>query len=339
MVPPGALTVVGGPADLRLAGFLSSTETRSGQSIAAELGCSRTAVWKQVGALRALGVGIDAVPGQGYRLREALELLDRERILAAMGASRAALGNVRVLATCDSTNDVVRQLGRDEAHGAAVLAERQTAGRGRHGRRWHSPFARNLYLSLGWIFERGVAELGGLPLVVALAATRAIRGAGLRAQGVKWPNDLVVDGRKLGGCLVEIQGDANGPCRAVMGIGINVHMPADSQARELIDQPWTDLGSALGAVSRNALAAAVLAELLQSMQRFEAHGFGVFRPAWRRADALRGRRVSVQQGGARLRGVAGGVSERGGLWLDVDGRRQEVLAGEASLLRAGRGGG
>ncbi len=215
MVPPGALTVVGGPADLLLAGFLSSTETRSGQSIAAELGCSRTAVWKQVGALRALGVGIDAVPGQGYRLREALELLDRERILAAMGASRAALGNVRVLATCDSTNDVVRKLGRDEAHGAAVLAERQTAGRGRHGRRWHSPFARNLYLSLGWIFERGVAELGGLPLVVALAATRAIRGAGLRAQGVKWPNDLVVDGRKLGGCLVEIQGDANGPCRAV----------------------------------------------------------------------------------------------------------------------------
>ena len=276
-----------------LAAYLSASETRSGEAIANELGCSRTAVWKHVENLRTLGIEVDAVAGKGYRLREPLELLDRSSILAAMDpAISGRLRSLNIESSLDSTNAALRRLANEDQHAAVIIAEHQSGGRGRRGRQWHSPYARNLYLSMGWMFEKALSELGCLPLVVALATAQTLKRAGLRGQRVKWPNDLTLDGRKLCGCLVEVQGDAQGPCHAVLGVGINVHMPVSALTAG-IDQPWTDLHSRLTDCSRNTLAGLLLEELVAALDLFATQGFTPFRDAWEQLDGLRGQAIEV----------------------------------------------
>lgn len=312
--------------------LLGDGRFHSGQAIAQSLGCSRTAVWKHVEALRERGVQIEATPGRGYRMPDALELLDADLIRDAMSpdAARSVRG-LRVLDVVDSTNDRLLALPVAQRHGVVMLAECQTAGRGRRGRNWVSPYARNLYLSLGWTFDAGVAELGCLPLVVALAACQALDRAGLEGHQVKWPNDLLLDGRKLGGCLVEIQGDASGPCFAVVGIGLNIRMPRETAETAAIDQPWIDLSKALPAVSRNRLAAGLANELLLRLERFSGEGFGPLQADWRRRDALAGKAVELQFAGGLRRGRVLGVSPLGALRLQSDSGIAEYTAGEVSI--------
>ncbi len=315
----------------QLAAYLSATETRSGEAIANELGCSRTAVWKHVENLRALGIEIEAVAGQGYRLKEPLELLDHGRILAAMDpATSAKLGGLHIASSLDSTNTAVRRLAIGEQHAAVIIAEHQSGGRGRRGRRWHSPYARNIYLSLGWMFDKAFAELGCLPLVTALATARALQRAGLEGHRVKWPNDLTLNGRKLCGCLVEVQGDSQGPCHAVLGVGINVHMPV-SALTDAIDQPWTDLHSRLPGCSRNTLAGLLLDELVAGLELYATQGFTPFRDAWEQYDGLRGQAIEVFSGNDVLHGTARGIDAAGALLLDTGGEILKLYAGEVSL--------
>lgn len=315
----------------RLAHYLSATETRSGEAIANELGCSRTAVWKHVESLRQLGIGIDAVAGQGYRLKEPLELLDKSVILAGVEpVIRAQLKQLIIEASIDSTNSALQRLPVTQQHATTVLAEHQSTGRGRRGRQWHSPFGRNLYLSLGWKFEQSLSELGCLPLVVALATAQALTRAGLKGHQVKWPNDLLLDGRKLCGCLVEVQGDSQGPCHAVLGVGMNVHMPV-SEFTKGIDQPWTDVHSQLPNCSRNALAALLLEELVRHVDRFAGQGFRPFREAWEKMDGLFGQTIEVFAGNDCFRGMAGGIDELGALLLDTGEEVLKLYSGEVSL--------
>jgi len=326
--------VIGEPT-LRLIRFLSCDGFRSGQDVAAELGCSRAAVWKQVEALRALGIRVAARPGRGYRLDDPLELLDRRTMAQAVGRNdRWPPVDLEILPETDSTNAELLRLPPGRRHARAVLAEYQCQGRGRRGRRWHSPFGRNVYLSLGWEFGLGMAGLACLPLVVAVAAATALERVGLEGHGLKWPNDLELAGRKLGGCLVEVSGDVNGPCQAVMGIGINVFL-AGEQGAGGIGQPWTDLGSHLPGVSRNAVAGHLLDRLVEAVARFEAEGFAPFRNTWERFDILAGRPVTLFQGATSLQGVARGVGPRGGLLLERAGEITEHLAGEVSSRPAG----
>jgi len=313
--------------------YLSATEIRSGEAIGNELGCSRTAVWKHVEALRQLGIEVDAVAGQGYLLREPLELLDKSTILAGMDPPICQkLAGLHIEASLDSTNSAIRRLPLAQQHASAILAEHQSLGRGRRGRQWHSPYGRNLYLSLGWKFEQSLSELGCLPLVAALAATRALERMGLKGHRVKWPNDLLLEGRKLCGCLVEVQGDAQGPCNAVLGVGINVHMP-QSGAAAGIDQPWTDLQSQLPACSRNALAGLLLEELVTGLILFAEQGFAPFRDAWVQVDGLKGQRISVFAGNRPLKGTAAGIDERGALLLDTGAEVLKLHSGEVSLQK------
>ena len=323
---PGRIAMV------RLARLLSSETPRSGEWLGAALGCTRAAVWKQVERLRDAGIEVTAAPGRGYRLAAPIEWLDEKRIRDGLSpAARALLGELRVLDWTDSTNEQVKARPRAVQHGLAVLAEGQTAGRGRRGRGWVSPFGRNVYLSLGWRFEQGAAGLGALPLAVAVAACRALESLGLEGHGIKWPNDLQLEGRKLGGCLVEVQGDLSGPCHAVVGVGLNVAMPASAAGS--IDQAWVDLESALRGVSRNAVAAALVDTLLDAMNAYAADGFSSFEPGWRHLDVLRGRPVTVHLEHSSTRGVARGVTPQGALRVDTaDGPRQFV-AGEVSVRR------
>jgi len=317
----------------QLAGFLSATETRSGETIGAMLGCSRTAVWKHIENLRALGIEVDAVAGQGYRLREPLELLDRAKILAAMDAEkRGKLRSLCIESSLDSTNAAVRRLVTADQHAAVIIAEHQTGGRGRRGRQWHSPYARNLYLSMGWMFDKALSELGCLPLAVALATVRALERLGLEGHRVKWPNDLTLDGRKLCGCLVEVQGDSQGPCHAVLGIGINVHMPV-SEWTDGIDQPWTDLHARLPDCSRNTLAGLLLEELLTALERFSAQGFAPFSGMWERWDGLHGHTIEASTANGEIRGKAAGIDPTGALLLDTGGEVLKLHSGDVSLSK------
>ncbi|HVF34036.1 MAG TPA: biotin--[acetyl-CoA-carboxylase] ligase [Candidatus Saccharimonadia bacterium] len=302
----------------------------SGAALAQHLSVTRAAIWKQVMRLRALGVPVEAVAGRGYRLARPVELLDAARIEAGLGAgARSCARGVTVAFELDSTNSELLRRPPGTAHGEVCLAEYQHGGRGRRGRRWHSPLAANLYGSVGWRFESGAAALGGLSLAVGVAALRALERCGVTGVELKWPNDLVAGGDKLGGVLIELGGEITGPCDAVIGVGINVAMPPCTA--DAIDQPWTDVATLAPGTTREALAIALFDELLPALSRYERDGFAPFRAAFERADALRGREIRLDPGRGVLAGTALGVDEHGLLRVLVDGIEQRFASGEASL--------
>jgi len=260
------------------------------------------------------------------------ELLDQALILGQMDhKARDQLTNLVIEASTDSTNSALQRLPVAEQHGTAILADHQTAGRGRRGRQWHSPADGNLYLSLGWHFGQPFAELGCLPLVVALCVATALTRSGLVGHRIKWPNDLLLDGQKLCGCLVEVQGDARGPCHAVMGVGINIQMPS-SGAASAIGQPWTDLQSYLPDCSRNHLAALLLEELLVQLPLFAEQGFTPFRTQWEKMDGLRGQYVDIAMGNSTLHGTITGIDASGALLLDTGVEILSLRSGEVSIM-------
>jgi BirA family biotin operon repressor/biotin-[acetyl-CoA-carboxylase] ligase len=305
----------------------------SGAALARELGLTRAAIWKRIETLRSAGVDIDAHPASGYRLRTPLELLDADAIAGGLAAdARAELDSLHVDFETDSTQ---RQAQRAPplAHGSRVhFAERQTAGQGRRGRRWHSPLAANLYFSVARRFSGGFAALSGLSLAVGVAVAEALHAAGYPQVRLKWPNDLLVDGRKLGGILIELRGEAMGPCDAVVGVGLNVRMPPVADG---IDQPWCDLASLAPPPGRNALAARLLEHLLPALARFDRDGLAAFAPRWAAFDALAGRPVRLLQGGQACDGIALGIDAAGALRVrHADGERA-WHGGEASLRDGG----
>jgi BirA family biotin operon repressor/biotin-[acetyl-CoA-carboxylase] ligase len=314
----------------------------SGDALARAAGVTRAAIWKRIVALREVGLEVDATPGRGYSLATPVELLDRDRILASLPASAAALvEGLEVAWRVDSTNSELLR-GPTPARAAVLFAEHQTGGRGRRGRAWASPLGANLYLSVSRPFRGGLARLAGLALVAGVAVADALRALGCGAR-LKWPNDLVLEApdgtlRKLGGLLVEGGGEHAGPVRAVIGLGLNVRMPGRAAAP--IDQPWADLGDCIGAaVSRNDVAAAMVAALLPALERFDAEGLAPFLDAYAELDALAGRPVLVRAGERTCAGEAVGVDPSGALRVRLeDGRVQVHHAGEVSV-RLERGGG
>ncbi|MBN6152339.1 bifunctional biotin--[acetyl-CoA-carboxylase] ligase/biotin operon repressor BirA [Xanthomonas sp. AmX2] len=306
----------------------------SGDALARSFGLTRAAVWKRIEGLRAAGVEIDGRAGQGYGLARPLELLDAEVLRAALApAARAELGALEIAWSLASSNSAL--LARPvPAQGCAVLlAERQTGGRGRRGRVWASPLAAHLYLSVARGFAGGLGRLGGLSLAAGVAVAEALRERGFATVGLKWPNDLLADGRKLGGLLVEGGGEFAGPAHAVIGLGLNVRMPAASAAG--IGQPWTDLASLAGAeVSRNAIAAAVLSHLLPALALFDAQGLAPFLPRYAALDLLAGRTVRIDEAGVVSEGRALGLADDGALRVACDGGERRIHAGEVSVRPA-----
>ncbi len=263
-----------------------------------------------------------------------VERLDKERILSGLPATaRDALRSFAVLGVIDSTNRFLMEGAAFTGPGVhACVAEAQSAGRGRRGRGWVSPFGANLYLSLLYERDATAQSLQGLSLATGVAVARALRSIDVSGIALKWPNDILLDGCKLGGILVETEGGHSGPSRVVTGIGINVDMP--DRAGAGIDQPWTDLGSHDVHPGRNRLASRVLAEVLAAHVQFAAVGFEAFRGAWDTLDALRDRSVELRSGSSRRTGTARGVDAAGALLLEIDGRCEPVLSGDVSLRPA-----
>ena len=316
----------------------------SGDELARASGQTRAAVWKRIESLREAGLPIEAKPGRGYALAQPLDLLDAPAIRDAMTPSaRAHLAALEVMWSIDSTNSELLRRPSPEAGTAVLLAERQTGGRGRRGRAWTSPLAAHVYLSLSRTFGGGLARLGGLSLVAGIAVAEALRASGFGAVRLKWPNDLVVgDGtgplRKLGGLLVEGGGEHAGPARAVIGLGLNVRMPAAAAAT--IDQPWCDLAglSVEGAPVRNAVVTALLIRLLPALEQFDAAGLAPFLPRYAALDALAAQPVTVHGVNSGHAGIALGLADDGALRVRLaEGGERSFHAGEVSVRRIGAG--
>lgn len=260
------------------------------------------------------------------------DALSAERIHERLAAdARKVLRELTVLPQTDSTNSALARLPLERRHAHVIVAETQTAGRGRRQRAWHSPPGGNIYLSLGWQFKTRALPLSTLPLVAALCLCRALERAGLSGHGVKWPNDILIDGAKVAGILVETQSAGTAPAIAVIGIGLNVRMPAPDSDHPgaIIDRPWTDLASHLPpgreSICRNELIARIVEDLLNGLGRFEARGFAAFHDEWRARDLLTGKRLRLEGNGAFRYGRAIGVDDDGGLEVDIEGYGPQVL--------------
>lgn len=313
--------------------LLADGKFHSGQELADSLGVSRTAVWKQLGNLDTLGLIAESVKGKGYRLPGGLQLLDRDRLLSHLSLeAQALLGEIQLPGIVDSTNSLaLRHIADGGGKGFVCSAEQQTAGRGRRGRSWISPYGDNIYMSLVWEFDGGAAALEGLSLTVGVAIVEALETLGISELKLKWPNDILFNGKKLAGILLEMVGDAAGLCQVVIGLGVNVQMSA-KMGRE-IDQAWTDIRSIPGGdwVERNQLQAALLNQLLPIVRDFQRQGFSDFRQRWLDRDAYAGQSVVLISGENRICGKAAGVDGHGALLLDTAAGMQTFNGGELSL--------
>ena len=313
--------------------------------LAGELSVDETTVLALIAGLRDAGVAIVDSPFDGFKLASPLQLLDPEEILSALGsASRPHVRSIAVAFDTDSTQADALAAETPQAGCAIFFAERQRAGQGRRGRAWASPLASNLYFSVSRRFGLGLSALSGLSLVVGVIVAEALnqqlsralgvdrKRSGADRIGVKWPNDLVADGWKLGGILVQLRGDAGG-AQAVIGIGINVCMPASHAAH--IDQAWCDLAQlGGGAISRNALAAAVIDGLLPALEQFEREGLSPFLTRWHGLDALADKPVRILEGADVHDGMSLGVTESGALRLRQGEQERIFHSGEVSLRPA-----
>jgi len=315
---------------IRLLKLLADGRFHSGEALGHSLGISRTMVWKHIQTLQTLGIDCYSVSGKGYRLARPVELLEPQAIEAALGdKTLPLLSALELHPEIHSTNrHLMERLGLLSS-GHACLAERQTAGRGRRGREWISPFARNIYLSLYWRFDMSPALLSGLGLAVGVAVMRALRQLDIDNAALKWPNDVLWQGRKLAGILLEMSGESGGPYHVVIGIGMNVNMVDEGIA---IDQPWVSLSQiAAQPLPRNLIAGVLLHHLLECAQQFQSGGLEPFLSEWQQADAYAGQEVAIHLGDNTIIGQARGIDPSGAIIVEVDGGLRRFYSGEVSM--------
>ena len=330
---------------------LSDGAFHSGTDLGKKLGITRAAVCKSIRKLTQSGLDVHRVTGRGYKLDAPLALLDRSRILKHLGSAAADFRDrVHVLEQVDSTNRYLAELitHTKTIDGMTCLAEAQSGGRGRRGHAWIATPYHNLLLSMGWRFASGPGIVSGLSLAAGVALVRALEEYGMRGIGLKWPNDVLwvapgitphatrahpcaAEEKKLAGLLVDVQGEAGGPCLAVLGVGVNGFLSERDAMR--IDQPWTDLFSITGKiVDRNRLAALVIRELWRMFEVFAAKGLTAFRDEWQRRHLYHGRRVRLLAGEREVAGTVEGIDAHGALLLrNARGGTQAFHSGEISL--------
>ncbi len=319
----------------QLLALLADGEFHSGTTLAHLLAVSRSAVWKQLQCLEAWGIEIVAVTGKGYKLQRPMQLLDQAQIESALLPAVAALvQRLEVHDELASTNSYLLDIAQQQPASAWVcLAEYQTAGKGRRGRTWVSPFGHNIYLSLLWRFQDGPAAIAGLSLAIGVAVIRALRQAGITEVGLKWPNDIYWRGRKLAGILIEVSGESSGPCHAVIGLGLNLYLPP-VQA-EAIEQAWVDLQQIVGeqiALQRNRWVALLLNEIVPVVADYQTRKLSDYVNEWRNYDCMSGQAVNIFMGEQVFAGIVRGVDNQGLLLLeDAAGNLRTFASGEVSF--------
>jgi len=314
---------------------LADGRFHSGEDLARALKVSRSAVWKAVGALRLLGASLEAVRNRGYRLDASGEPLDARKIRRHL--DEAVRTRVRALQTTwsiDSTNAaLLKRASPPPGASEVLLAECQSAGRGRRGRTWVAAPGGAICLSLNWTFPAVPEDLGALGLVIGVCVLRALKRLGMQGVQLKWPNDLLVHGKKLGGVLIELRAETAGPAFVVIGIGLNVALGAQP-LRDIAASgiAATDLRSAgLAGAGRNAVAAALIGECVAGLLEFEQGSLKPFIADWREADALEGKAVNVSGADGVASGMARGIDVHGALLVETREGVQRFIAGDVTV--------
>lgn len=312
---------------LKLLNTLSDGAFHSGEHLGDQLGISRAAISKHIKGIQEWGIDIFRVQGKGYQLAHPIIMLDESLIQAQVS------NPVEVHPVIGSTNQYLLDQGGALQSGTVCIAEYQQSGRGRRGRHWVSPFGSNLYLSMYWRLEAGMAAAMGLSLVVGVAMVEALEQIGVEGIKLKWPNDLYYQDRKLAGILVEMSGQAGGAANLVIGMGMNLSMRDNDSA---IDQPWASLSEVIGndLIDRNKLAVAFIQALDTSLKDYELHGMQDFVERWNRLDNFIGRKVRLIMGPNEVEGIERGIDAHGGVLLETNEGIKSFVGGEISLRKS-----
>lgn len=310
----------------------------SGSALAKKLGISRVAIWQHMEKLREQGFTFEAVRARGYRLTARPAGLSAA-LVQAYRRDRAGDFPLQLLAEIDSTNDeAARQLAAGKDAPFAIIARRQTKGRGRFGRVWHSEANGNLYASFAFRPRLEPARMQMFTLWMGANVCELIASFCRTTPGLKWPNDLLFDGRKAGGMLTEARMDADQIRDLVFGLGLNVNSPADGWPADLADRAVSLAEHTHHPVDLNKLTAALVGRVLQAYDRFVDGSYSkTFADLWNRYDVLRNRPVAVLTPTQRVAGIAVGIDDEGSFVVRTEkGRTERFRAGEVTLEKPTR---
>ena len=311
----------------------------SGQALGEQLGISRAAVSKHINSLQEMGLDIFKVTGKGYSLNNYAGLLNQSQIQQHYNQLNSQLksqsANVEVHPIIDSTNsELMRRIQAKTAleSGTIIVAEMQQAGRGRRGRVWQSPFGANLYYSYFWRLDDGLQAAMGVSIAVGLAVYDTIKALYDIDLELKWPNDIYLNKQKLAGVLVELDGQPQGPCQLVLGIGINLQMPENFSQN--IDQAWTDLSQHTQKLDKNELVSSLTYHLEHRLEQYRKSGLQTMHQQWNSLNAFAGECVELNTGHRSWRGICEGIDPQGGIRIRQDGDVKSYYGGEISLRKA-----
>ena len=296
---------------LRIIKQLSDGEFHSGEDLGELLGISRAAISKHIKGIQEWGVDIYRVQGKGYQLSSPIDLLDYDIIQSASSAP------VELFPVIDSTNQYLLDSIDFLPSGAVCVAEYQAKGRGRRGCQWASPFGSNLYFSMYWQLESGVAAAMGLSLAIGVAIVDALEVLGATGLKLKWPNDLYFEDKKLAGILVEMSAQTGGVAHLVIGMGLNINMKADTDA---IDQPWANLNKVFNdnVPSRNQVVVELIRAWQQVLEQYEEQGMASFVKRWNELDNFKDKPIKLLMGNKEIYGIGKGINQQGGILLETE---------------------
>lgn len=315
----------------QLVTILNDGQYHDGTTIGQQLGITRSAIWKMIKKLNSYGIKIDSVKSKGYALLEPLILLNKKIIQQGIQAKNIDL---HLFETLNSTNDYLKTLPKKNHAITLCLAEQQTQGKGRLQREWFSPFGQNIYFSCAYYLQKDISTLGGLSLIIALAVAKTLETYALpHIPMVKWPNDVLYDGKKISGNLIEIQAESNGACHAIIGIGININLLPDAVTP--ITQAWASLRNAAGCyIDRNQFCIILINQLIHHLTLFEQQGLMAFMNDWHTTDHLFNKLIILNVGKQKVTGKAKGIDPQGHLILQLpEGQLQHFSSGDTSIVK------
>lgn len=316
--------------------ILADCDFHSGEQLADRFNLSRSAISNHIKSLMQLGIDIYSVKGRGYKVSQPLELLHIQQMqkwLAIDPANAERFIDVRNVVS--STNDILKQSllkNVPPPSGYCCLSEAQTAGRGRRGRTWVSPFGSSLYLSMIWHFNSGYQAMAGLSVMVGVTVNKTLKELGVMGCKLKWPNDIYYDYQKLAGILIEVEGQVSATVSSIIGIGLNIQLPRNIDG---IDQAFTDLSEICDfKVSRNELAARLISNLWDALETFENQGLGAFLNDWKKDDLFFNKPIKLVSSNHQTDGICRGIDETGALLLEINHKVQAFHGGEISVRPA-----
>lgn len=319
---------------MELLSLIADAKFHSGEALARQLGVSRTTIAKKIKQWQQCGLDIDVVHGKGYRLQQPIDWLDKTSIWQAMPPHiQALISYLDIQAVVSSTNDVVsQQLQQQKNSGIVCIAEMQQSGRGRRGRTWLSPPAGTFYGSVGWVFNEGFQVLEGLSLAIGVAVVEALEDCGVHGLTLKWPNDILWHGKKLGGVLIEVNAEMDGVCAVVVGVGVNLSLP--HAIKQQIDQAAVDVKEILGQrINRQQITVALISHIVRLLQGYAQLGFASWHKKWQHYDVLYGQEVEVLGLAQAMTGIAQGIDKQGALMINTAAGLQLISGGEVSLRK------